>query len=109
MTSFKFLKVLKEHDLKPIKDNFKNPFKNKYIRERGDWRFNLCGAYYFSKAIGETSMWMNYRRWVRDNDPYSKKNILICLAHYAPGIKRYKRLCLNEIFNIILLLSFFFF
>jgi len=74
MTSFRFLKVLKEHDLKPIKDNFKNPFKNKYIRERGDWRFNLCGAYYFSKAIGETSMWMNYRRWVRDNDPYSKKN-----------------------------------
>ena len=34
--------------------------------------------------------------------PYSKKNILICLAHYAPGIKRYKRLCFNEIFNIMI-------
>ena len=34
--------------------------------------------------------------------PYSKKNILICLDHYAPGIKRYKRLCLNEILNIMI-------
>jgi hypothetical protein len=73
MTKYRFLSVLTKQDLKPIKASFTNPFKNKFIKERGDWRFNLRGAYYFSKTIGESSMWLKYREWLRENDQRSKK------------------------------------
>ena len=75
MTKYTFLSVLTEQDLKPIKDSFTNPFKNKYIKNYSTMGgFNLDGAYYFSKAIGESSMWMDYRRWLRDNKPYSERD-----------------------------------
>lgn len=64
MSTTKFLHVTIKGDVKPSRDGFIDPFKNKNIRENSEMGYyNLDRAYYFSKAIGESSMWLDFRKY----------------------------------------------